>query len=93
MIVVMAMIVRVIVIMRMAVAGIGAAHRRERLDDIGHRRAEAFEHRLDDMVAQDEDAIGLDRRGEMAVADMPGKLGEMHRVARADVVELFRRPR
>ena len=41
------------------------------------------------MVAQDEDAVRLDCRGEMAVADVPGELGEMHRVARADVVEFF----
>ena len=78
-------------VVTVAVAGIGAAHRREGLDHVGHRRAESFQHRLDDMVAQDEDAVGLDRGGEMAVADVPGEFGEMHRVARADVVELLRR--
>ena len=32
---------------------------------------------------------GLDRRRQMAVADMPGKFGEMARVAGANVVELL----
>ena len=74
-----------------AMAGIGAAHRLERLGDVAHRSAEPFQHRLDDMVAQDEDAVGLDCRGEMAVADMPGELGQMHGVAGANVIDLFMR--
>ena len=53
------------------------------------RGAEPFQHRLDDVVAQDEDARFLDLRREMAVADMPGKLGEMRRVAATHIVELF----
>ena len=81
----------IMMVVRMAVTRIGAAHRRKGLDDISHRRAEAFEHRLDDMVAQDEDTIGLDGGGEMPVADVPGKLGEMDRIACADVVKLFGR--
>ena len=89
--VVMPVIVMPVIVMIVRVAGMGAAHRRKRFDDVGQGRAEAFQHRLDDMVAQDEDAAGLDRGGEMPVADVPGKLGEMGAVACADVVELFRR--
>ena len=89
--VVMPMIVVVMVVVPMAVAGIGAAHRREGFHHVGHLRAQSFQHRLDDMVAQDEDAVGADGRGEMPVADVPGQFGEMHGVARADVVELLGR--
>ena len=63
----MAVIVPVVVIMSMPVimpmrvaAGIGAAHRMERLGHFGHGRAQPFQHRLDDVVAQDEDAVFLD---------------------------------
>jgi hypothetical protein len=68
---------------------IGAAHRVEGSRDVMHGRAESDEHGLDDMIAQDENPVGLDRRGEMAVADMPGELSEMDMVARRDLVERF----
>jgi hypothetical protein len=84
-----AVIMPMIVAMRVAVPGIGAAQRLERLGDLPHGRAEAFQHRADDVVAQDQDAVGLDLRGEMAVADVPGELGEVHRPAGADVVDLL----
>src|SRR5690349_13949109 len=88
-VVVMAMMVMVVVRMAVIVTGIGAAHRAERLRNLAHRGAETLQHRLDDMVAQDEDAVGLDRRREVAVADVPGKLGQMNGVAGTDVVDLF----
>ena len=56
-------------------AGIGAGERREGLDRIRDGGAEPLQHRLDDVVAQDEDAAGLDGGGEMAVADVPGEFG------------------
>ena len=68
---------------------IGAAHRLERLHDLGDFRAKALEHLADDMVAQNEDAVLLDLGGEVAVADVPGELGQMHRIAGADVEEFF----
>ena len=43
------------------------------------------------MIAQDKDATGFDGGCQMAAADVPGKLGEMRRVARANVVKLLRR--
>ena len=99
---VMPMIVVVAMTMRMTVAtvavtmgaaGIGAAERVERLHDLAHHGAQPFEHRLDDMVAQDEDPLGLDRGGEVAVADVPGEAGEMDRIAAADLEQVPRRPR
>lgn len=63
----------VIVLTVRAVAVIGAMYRLEGFRDFGHRGAETFEHRLDDMVALDEDAFFLDLRREMAIAEMPGK--------------------
>ena len=41
------------------------------------------------MVAQDQDAVRLDRGGKMAVADVPGEFGKVDGVAGADVVELL----
>eukprot|EP01042_Synura_sphagnicola_P032354 gene32355-biopygen31008 len=82
-----AMIMSMVMRVAVAVAGIGAAYRVERRDDVLDPGAEPFEHGLDDMVAQDQDAVRRDRRGEMAVADMPGELGEMERIPGPDRVE------
>ena len=72
------MVLRMAVTMVAAVSRIGAAQRTERLQDLADRGAEPFEHRLDDMVAQDQDSLGLDLGGEMAIADVPGKAGEVN---------------
>ncbi len=83
----MAMTVAMVMRVTVAVAGISAAHRVEGRDDVLDLGAEPFEHRLDDMVAQDQDAVRRDGGGEMAVADMPGELGEMKRIPGPDRVE------
>jgi len=83
----MTMIMRVAVIV--AMAGIGAAHRLEGGHDVDHLGTQTLQHRLDDMVAQDEDAISRYGSGEMAVADVPGELRQVGGVAGADVVELL----
>ena len=82
-----AVIVSMVMCVTVAVAGIGAAHRVEGRDDILDLRAEPLEHGLDDVVAQDQDAVRRDRRGEMAVADMPGKFGQMQGVPGPDRIE------
>ncbi len=81
------MMVGVLVRMAVAMAGIGAAHRVEGGHDLLDFGIEPVEHGLDDMVAQDQDAVRRDGRGQMAVADMPGELGEMERVPPADGIE------
>src|SRR4051794_15986552 len=63
--------------MAVAVAGIGAANRIELRNDLLDIRAEAFEHRLDDVVAQDDNPVGLDRGGKVAIADVPGEFRDM----------------
>lgn len=73
--------------MAVAMSGIGAAHRVEGRHDLLDLGAEPMEHRLDDVVAQDQDAVSCDGRRQMAVADMPGKLGQVVRIAAADGVE------
>ena len=85
----MGVVMAVSMVMRVAVtvAGISAAHWVEWCDDVLDLGAQPFEHRLDDMVAQDQDAIRRDRGGEMAVADVPGELGEMKRIPGPDRVE------
>src|SRR4029453_2486643 len=78
------------VVMRVTVAaGIGAAYGHEYLVCVSHNRAKSFEHRLDDMVAQDQDAAFLYLCREMAVADVPDELGEMLGAAAPDFVEFF----
>jgi len=66
------------------VSRIGAVQRAERLQDLADRGAEPFKHHLDDVVTQDQDSIGLDLGGEMAVADVPGKAGEVNGIASAN---------
>ena len=78
-----------VTIVIMAVAGIGAAHRLERFADMSHRRAQPFEHRLDDVVVQDQHALGLDLSGEVAVADVPAYLGEMNAIAGTDLKQIL----
>ena len=79
-----------VVPMRMAAMGvIGAPRRLERLADLGDNSAQPFEHGADHVVAQDQDALLLDLRGEMPVAQMPGEFDEMPAVARADFEKLF----
>ncbi len=85
------MIVVMPVIVAMCMPRIGSAHRREGFDDIRHACSQPLKHVLDDMVAQDKDALGRNGGREVPVADMPGKFGEMHRVPRVDAVEFFRR--
>ncbi len=84
---VMIVIMVVVAMRRAAMAGIGAAHRIELGDDVLDPRAQPFEHCLDDVIAQDENAGRLDRRREMAVADMPGEFGEVHRIAPEHLVK------
>lgn len=80
---------RVRVAMRMAVAmaGIGTAHWIEGGNDLFHLGIQPVQHGLDDVVAQNQDTIRRDGRCEMAIADMPGELGEMERIAAPDGVE------
>jgi hypothetical protein len=88
----MIMIMSVIAIMpvRMSALGmIGAARRLEGLVDIEHHRAQSLQHRADDMIAQDHDAILLDLGREMTVAEMPGEFDQMHTVATADFEQLL----
>lgn len=85
----MAVIMLIVMIMAMRVRGISAAHRREGFDDVRHSCPQSLKHVLDDMVAQDKDALSGDGGCQVPVADMPGKLGQMNRVARSDVIEFF----
>lgn len=89
----MAMIMLIVMIMAMGVPGISAVCRREGFDDVRHSCPQPLKHVLDDMVAQDKDALCRDGGCQVSVADMPGKLGQMNRIARSDVIEFFwRRP-
>lgn len=80
--VIVIMVVTVTVIMAMdAPVTIGAAFRIERRFDGRHRGAEAFQHRLDDMVAADAQPLAEKFGRQMTVAEMPGDPHEMGGVA------------
>jgi hypothetical protein len=68
---------------------IGAADRLERLDDIRHLGAQPDKHVPDDVIALDQDAVGLDLGGEMPVAQMPGQFDQVERVAGANFEQPF----
>ncbi len=70
-------------------AGIGAAQRIEALAQVHDGGAQPFQHRPDDMIAQDEDAMRFDLGGKMTVADMPGKLSQMHGIPPTNLAELL----
>jgi hypothetical protein len=90
MIVVMIVIVIVIMPMRMPALGmIGPARRLEWFVDLEDDGAEALQHGADDMIAEDDDAVFLDLRGKMPVAEMPGELDQMRAVAAANLEELL----
>jgi hypothetical protein len=76
---------------RMAAAGIGAAFGIERRFDLDHAGAEPFDHRLDDVIAPDTQALGRDLRRQMTVAEMPGDPNQMVRVGTPDFGQRLRR--
>src|SRR5690606_37151214 len=78
----------VMVVMRMA-ARISTTQGTENRRYIRNRRTKPLKHGLDDMVAQNEDTVGLDLSGKMPVADMPGKLGYVQRITSADFVKIL----
>lgn len=68
---------------------IGAAGRRERGDEVRHRGTQAFQHGADDVVAQEQDAAVANLGGQMAVADVPGQLGQVNGVVSPHFVQVF----
>lgn len=88
--VVMPVVMIVVMIMRMPALGmIGPARRLEWFVDLEDDGAEALQHGADDMIAEDDDAVFLDLRGKMPVAEMPGELDQMRAVAAANLEELL----
>jgi hypothetical protein len=69
----------------MAAAGIGAAFGIERRLDLDHARAQPPDHRLDNVVAADPQALWHDLGRQMAVAEMPGDADQMMRVGAPDL--------
>src|SRR5690606_5990184 len=90
--VLMVMVVMMVMpIMRMTMPVISAVHRLKWGDHLAHRRAQAFQHRPQHVIAADQDAQGLDLdlRLEVAVAEVPGKLRKVQHIARHDLVEFL----
>ncbi len=70
---------------RVVRAGFG----RERRQHGPHGRAESNQHMRNDGIFPDQDAMGLELRREVSVADVPGKPDERSRIRRRDLDELF----
>src|SRR5438105_6543925 len=70
--------------------GIGAGFGIEGLDNLANDGALIFEHMCDHVIAPDQDALRIDLDREMAIAEMPGKLREMARIAPRYLYQLFR---
>src|SRR6185312_4672689 len=68
----MRLAVRIVAVAR-HVPVIGAAFGRERRHHATHMRAETREHVGDHRILTDQDALALDLRLQMPVADMPGE--------------------
>ncbi|MNU02184.1 hypothetical protein D3C72_2458150 [compost metagenome] len=66
---------------------IGAAHRIEGRGDVVYRRAQAFEHGFDDVVAQYQDSVRKNSCRKMAVADVPSQLDQMNGVFRSHCIQ------
>ncbi|UPG73870.1 hypothetical protein MVG78_06990 [Roseomonas gilardii subsp. gilardii] len=73
--------------LRMAMPGIGTADRVELRLDLLDPGTKPLKHRLDDMIAQDQDSVSLDSRSEVAVADVPGEFREVQGTMAADGVK------
>ena len=72
---------------------VGAAFRVERRLDMGDRRAEPGQHRLDDVIAADQQPVAGELGRQVAIAEMPGDADQMGGVARTDLGQRFgRRP-
>ncbi len=69
---------------------VGTAFRIKRGFDFGDRRAQSPKHITDHVIPAYENAVFLDLRGEMAVADMPGERQQMARALRTHFVKRFR---
>jgi hypothetical protein len=86
-VIMMCMIVmRVIIVpMRMAGIGVGAALGIERGLDLDHTRAKPLHHRLDDVIAADAQGLGHELRRQVTIAEMPGDADEVVRIVAADL--------
>jgi len=84
-------VMAVVIVMVVRVAGIGAAHRLERGFHLAHLRAQPLQHVPDHVVTQNENAVAFDLCGQVAVSDMPGELGKVHRITGPDFQQLFLR--
>jgi hypothetical protein len=83
----MAMFGRVIV----AAFGIGAAFGIERRFDLDDARAQALDHRLDDVIAPDPQSPWHDLGRQMPVAEMPGEANQMMRIDATNLNQRLRR--
>jgi len=68
---------------------IGAARRLERLGNFPDRRTKPFQHGADHMIPQDENAVFLDLRAEMPIAEVPRELDQVQAILALDLEKLL----
>ena len=61
----------------------------ERRSDLGDLRAKTLQHRLDHVIAQDDDAAFFELRRQMTITKMPGQFRQMPAIPWRDLVERF----
>jgi hypothetical protein len=83
---VVAMIMRGMIMSRLRIRTALGIERRLDLDDA---RAQSRDHRLDDVIPADAQALGHDLRRQMAVAEMPGDANQMQGIGTPDLDQGF----
>jgi len=75
--------------MVMTMGMISAARRLERLGNFPHSRSKPFQHGADNMIPQDENAVFLDLRAEVPIAQVPRELDQVQAIPALDLEELL----
>ena len=66
------------------VLAVGAAFGIERRAHLAYFGAQALQHVDDHVIVADQDAVGVDLRRQVAIAEMPGESGEGRGIAAAE---------
>lgn len=83
-------VIMAVVVMIVPTMGVvSAPHRLESRFNRGDGRAQPFQHGANNVIALDENAVGINLGRQVAVAEMPGKLRQVQRIATTHFEQLF----
>ena len=86
---VIVVIMAVVVMIVPTMGVVGAPHWLESRFNRRDRSAQPFKHGADDVIALNENAVGINLGRQVAVAEMPGKLRQVQRIATTHLEQLF----